>query len=65
MNLKKTVIFVAAVVFSICLYTFFLTNKIFEGRFENDPIGWYFLAKGRFCGVSLYLSVLIIESLKR
>ena len=63
--LKKVVVVAAIVVFSICLYTFLLGNKIFEGKFENEPFSWYFLAKGIFCGLSLYLSYKIIEALKK
>jgi len=63
--LKKVVIVSAVVVFSICVYTFLLGNEIFEGNFENDPLSWYFLAKGIFCGLSLYLSYLVIEALRK
>lgn len=63
--LKKVIITSAVIVFSICLYTFLLGNKVFEGDFDNDPISWYFLAKGIFCGLSLYLSYLIIEALRK
>lgn len=40
-------------------------NKIFTGKFENDPIAWYFLAKGIFCSFSLELSYMLIETIKR
>ncbi len=52
----------AVIVFFICLYCFLLGNKVFEGEFENDPISWYFLAKGIFCSLSLVLSCKIIEA---
>lgn len=63
--LKKVVIVSAVIVFSICFYTFLLGNKVFEGSFKNDILGWYFLAKGIFCSLSLYLSYQLIEALKR
>ena len=53
----------AVVVLLICVYAFLLGQKIHEGKFENDPIGWYFLAKGIFCSLSLYLSLLILQAL--
>jgi len=52
------------VVFIICLYAFMLGNKVFDGKFENDGIAWYFLAKGIFCSVSLYLSVDILGAIR-
>ncbi len=60
-KLKKTVIAVACVVLVICVYTFLGGSKIFEGKFENDYLSWYFLAKGLFCSMTLYLLVLILE----
>lgn len=60
-GLKKIVSLAAIVVFFICLYTFMLTNGAFYGRFDNDPIGWYFLAKGIFCSLTLYLLVRVLE----
>ena len=64
MNLRKIVPVAAVVVFAICAYAFLLGNEIFEGHFKNDPFSWYFLAKGIFCGLSLYLSVLVLETLQ-
>ena len=64
MNLKRFISIAAILVFGICVYSFLLGNKVFEGRFENDAIGWYFLAKGIFCGLSLYLSAEIVEILR-
>ena len=63
-RLKKGVFAAALVVLVICIYSFLLTNDIFKGQFKNDPIGWYFLAKGIFCSLSLYLSVSLLETLK-
>ena len=51
-------------VFLICLYAFLLGNKIFSGLFENDEIAWYFLAKGIFWSVSLFVSVEILEAVR-
>ena len=65
MDLKTLINTAALVVFIICVYAFLLSNKVFEGKFENDPIGWYFLAKGIFCGLSLYMSLTILEAIKK
>ena len=62
-GLRKIVSMAAVVVFFICLYTFMLTNGAFSGKFDNDPIGWYFLAKGIFCSLTLYLLVRVLEVL--
>lgn len=63
-SFKSIVLIAAIVVFLICIYAFLVGNKVFEGNFDNDPIAWYFLAKGIFCSLSLYLSLKIIETLK-
>ncbi len=65
MNLKRFISIAAILVFGICVYSFLLGNKVFRGEFENDAIGWYFLAKGIFCGLSLYLSAEILEVLRK
>lgn len=62
-GLKKIVSLAAIVVFFICLYSFTLANGAFSGRFDNDPIGWYILAKGIFCSLALYLLVRVLEML--
>ena len=62
-GLKRTVSAAAVVVFFICLYTFLLANGVFSGKFDNDPIGWYFLAKGIFCSLTLYLLLRVLEGL--
>jgi hypothetical protein len=60
----KTVVSIAAIiVLAICIYSFLLGNGVFENKFENDPIGWYFLAKGIFCSLTLYLLVRLLEGL--
>jgi len=63
-TLKSIVRVSAVIVFLICLYTFLLGNKVFEGKFDNDPLAWYFLAKGIFCSLSLFLSVDILEAIR-
>lgn len=63
-NLKTFVLVVAVAVFLICFYTFLLGNEVFKGKFTNEGIPWYFLAKGLFCSVALYLLVSILETLK-
>ncbi len=52
---------VCIMVFLLCMYSFFLGNGTFKGEFENDSIAWYFLAKGLFCSVALYLLMEIVE----
>ena len=42
----------AMIVFVLCVYTFLLGNKVFDGRLENEAIAWYILAKGIFCSVA-------------
>ena len=65
MNLKRFISIAAILVFGICVYSFLLGNEVFEGRFKNEAFGWYFLAKGIFCGLSLYLSAEIVEILRK
>ncbi|OHB71189.1 MAG: hypothetical protein A2W23_02915 [Planctomycetes bacterium RBG_16_43_13] len=64
-NLKVLINTAAITVLLICVYSFLVGNKVFKGEFDNDPIGWYFLAKGIFCSLSLYLSVRILEVLSK
>jgi hypothetical protein len=61
---KPLVMIAAILVFGICAYSFLLGNGVFKGRFENDPIGWYFLAKGIFCALSLYLTQSLLEAMR-
>lgn len=63
-GLKIFGIIVAVLVLLICVYSFLLGNDVFHGRFENDGLAWYFLAKGIFGAAALYLLVLIIERVK-
>ena len=63
-TLKSIVRVSAVIVFLICCYTFLLGNKVFNGKFDNDAIAWYFLAKGIFCSLSLFLSVDILEAIR-
>lgn len=62
--LKKIVTVAAVIVFVLCFYSFLLGNDVFQGRFSNDAIGWYFLAKGIFCSLALYLLVLLLEAIE-
>jgi len=64
-GLKIFVVVVAGAVLGICLYSFLLGNGVFEGRFKGDMVAWYFLAKGFFCSVALYLLVKILEAVRR
>jgi len=43
----------AVVVLILCIYSFLLGNKVFDGKFENEALSWYILAKGIFCFVAL------------
>jgi hypothetical protein len=62
-RLKAGASIAAIVVLLICIYSFLLLNGVFKGKFDNDPIGWYFLAKGIFCSLTLYLLVRVLEGL--
>jgi hypothetical protein len=53
----------AAIVLVLCVYAFLLGNKVFEGKFENEAIFWYILAKGIFCFVSLVATARILDVL--
>ena len=64
-NLKCLVYVAAATVFGICVYTFLGGNDVFSGKFKNDYIAWYFLAKGIFSSLALYLLMRILEVLVR
>ncbi len=64
-RLKKLVLIAAVVVFLICIHSFLLGNKVYQGDFENEAIPWYFLAKGIFCSLALYLLVSIFETIKK
>jgi hypothetical protein len=64
-KLKKVVIACSILVFVLCVYSFTLGNKVFNGQFENDGISWYILAKGFYCSLSLYLFYKIIEVLSK
>jgi hypothetical protein len=63
-NLKVSVSIAAVLILLICIYSFLLGNEVFKGKFSNDSIGWYFLAKGLFCSLALYLLVNILEVLR-
>jgi hypothetical protein len=51
----------AAIVLLMCIYSFLLGNKVFDGKFENEPITWYILAKGIFCAVALVALARIVD----
>ena len=65
MKLKVVVSIAAVLVFLICVYLFLLGNGVFDGKFENEPLAWYFLAKGIFCGLSMHLLRLIVDTLRK
>jgi hypothetical protein len=51
----------AVVVLLMCIYSFLLGNKVFDGKFENEAITWYILAKGIFCAVALVALARIVD----
>lgn len=51
----------ALIVFLLCVYSFLLGNKVFDGKFENEAITWYILAKGIFCPVALIALARIVD----
>jgi hypothetical protein len=53
----------AVVVLIMCIYSFLLGNKVFDGKFENEAITWYILAKGIFCSVALVALARIVDLL--
>ena len=53
----------AFAVLLICIYAFLLGNKVFDGKFENEAIAWYILAKGIFCCVALIALARIVDLL--
>ena len=63
-KLKKLVTLAALAVLIICIYSFLLGNGVFAGKFDNESIAWYILAKGIFCSLALYLLGRIIEALQ-
>jgi len=51
----------AVIVLLMCIYSFLLGNKVFDGKFENEAITWYILAKGIFCAVALVALTRIVD----
>ncbi|MFH1577924.1 MAG: hypothetical protein ABIC18_02510 [Candidatus Omnitrophota bacterium] len=64
-GLKIFVMIMAVIVLLICVYCFLLGNSIFGGRFTNEEFAWYFLAKGIFCSLALYLLVRVLEAIQK
>jgi hypothetical protein len=62
-SLRRLATAAAVVVLLMCIYSFLLGNKVFDGKFENEAITWYILAKGIFCGVVLIALARIIDIL--
>ena len=60
---KKSASIVALTVLVICVYSFLLGNRVFDGKFESDGLAWYFLAKGAFCSSALYLLAVIADKI--
>jgi hypothetical protein len=64
MTSKPLVYAAALMIFAICSYVFLKGNKVFEGKFEDDPLAWYFFAKGVFCSLSLILTREVLRVLR-
>jgi len=64
-RIRKDVIVAMVMVMSICVYSFLQGNGTFQGHFENDAIAWYFLAKGLFCSITMFLLYKILETLSK
>lgn len=62
-SIKSVAVPGAMIVFVLCAYAFLLGNKVFEGRFENEAIAWYILAKGIFCSVALVALSRILDGI--
>jgi hypothetical protein len=63
---SKPIIYTAAVVvFGICTYVFLKGNGVFDGKFTDDPLAWYFFAKGIFCSLSLVLTRELLTVLRQ
>ena len=62
-SIRPVAIPAAFIVLVLCVYAFLLGNKVFEGKFENEAIFWYVLAKGVFCFVSLIATARILDVL--
>ena len=61
---KPAVYTVAAVVFSMCAYAYCRGTGLLEGRYKEDPLALYFLAKGIFCAMSLVLTHAVLEAVR-
>jgi hypothetical protein len=62
-SIRPIAIPAAFAVLILCVYAFLLGNKVFAGKFENEAIFWYVLAKGVFCFVSLIATARILDVL--
>jgi hypothetical protein len=62
-SLKSVAVPAAVIVFGLCVYAFLLGNRVFDDKFENEPIAWYILAKGIFCSVALIALSRILDGI--
>lgn len=62
-KMRKFISLAAVSIFILCVYSFLLGNKVFEGKFDNDAISWYILAKGMFCSLALKLLYNVVVKL--
>jgi hypothetical protein len=62
---NRYLVYTAAIaVWLACFHLFLVATGLYEGKFDYDGIGWYFLAKGIFCSASLVLSRSIVEEVR-
>jgi len=61
---KMLVVIAAITVLLICIYSFLLGNEVLKGNFTNESFAWYFLAKGIFCSLALYLLIRVLDVLQ-
>jgi hypothetical protein len=63
--INRYLVYTAAIaVWLACFHLFLLATGLYEGKFDNESIGWYILAKGIFCSVSLVLARSILEEVR-
>lgn len=61
---KPFVYSAALLILALCTYAFLLAAEVFEGKFRSEPLGWYFLAKGVFCSISLVLTRELLQAIR-
>ncbi len=65
MTSKAVVYAAAAAVWVLCLHAALTAFGVFNGPGSvSEPFGWYFLAKGVFCSLSLLLARALLEEFR-